>query len=288
MGVPRNPLGPDPESSIQMKLVALFATPFLLAPASAALVAQFSFEGNYANSVAGSDIAFGANTPPLPTPGVEALGPNAPATGRVASFPGGAGGSGGTVTASFGNGANGAEASIIGDNFTIAAWYRIDSPFTNGGDPRHFLWEGNNDSYDISFNANPTTGNAQSFTQGPPDSNALYAGFATAGIWYHVAQTYQVEGTGIRITTYLNGQAQATTLLSANANANDFAVEGLNIGMHRAESRFFDGQIDELMIWNETLNATQVAAIYAATVPEPSAALLGGLGLLAMLRRRRR
>lgn len=264
-------------------LLSLLAVP---AAAQAALVARFSFESDLSNSIttAGAATATVIGTS-SPTPGTTALGPGAPLTGNVLELNGGTTSPDSIrVNINFGQGTNSSLTSL-GDNFSVALWYRIDSPFVNGGDARHFLWEGDN-SYDMSYNANPSTGNGQSYTQSP-DSNTLIPNAGNAGTWYQVVQTYEASGTNILISTYINGVAHATVLNSLNAAAADFDVQGLNIGVHRAEGRSFDGQVDELMIWDNALSASDVASLYASQVPEPSAALLGGIGLLALLRRRR-
>ena len=261
-----------------------------MTPANAALVAQFSFDSDFSNSVAGGAAAT-VNGLSTPTAGQTAVGPDAPNTGNVLRIDGGAVTpvDGLTIAITFGGGTN-VSPSSLGDNFSISAWYRVDSPFTPGSDARHFVWEGNDGAgstdYDISYNVNPTTGNGQSFTKGP-DTNTLIAAAGTAGSWFHVTQTYASIGSNISITTYINGQAAGSVLNSANTNATDFNVIGLNLGMYRAENRAFDGQIDEVMIFDNTLTAGDVGVLYASQVPEPSVALLGGLGLLGLLRRRR-
>jgi hypothetical protein len=264
----------------------------LAMPANAALVAQFSFESDFSNSVAGGATATvnGASTP---LAGQTAAGTGAPDTGNVLRVDGGSVGpvDGLRIGINFGGGTN-TSLTSLGDNFTISAWYRVDSPFAANGDAtgRHFVWEGNDGSpstdYDISYNANPTTGNGQSFTKGT-DTNTLIAGAGTAGLWFHVTQTYAASGSNINITTYINGQSAGSVLNSANSLATDFNVIGLNIGMHRAEARAFDGQIDELMIFDNALSGTEVNDLYLSQVPEPSVSLIGGLGVLALLRRRR-
>jgi hypothetical protein len=50
--------------------------------------------------------------------------------------------------------------------------------------------------------------------------------------------------------------------------------------------------LDDLAFYDDVLSASQVAALAAGTitpmgVPEPSIAILGGLGLLGLLRRKR-
>lgn len=270
--------------------LAILGSVLLATPSYAALVAQFSFESDFSNSIAGGATA-AINSTSTPLAGQTAVGNGKPNTGNVMRLDGGqtAPVDGLTIGINLGQGTN-TSLTSIGDNFTLSAWYCIDTDHVANNDTsnpkRHFLWEGANNSYDVSYNGNPTTGNGQSYTQGA-DSNTLIANAATPGQWFHVTQTYQASGSNILITTYINGVPHATVLSSLNVDAGDFNVQGLNIGMHRALGRAFDGQIDELKIWDETLSASAVQAEFLASVPEPSVALLGGLGVLALLRRRR-
>jgi hypothetical protein len=277
-------------SIMTLKTCSLFAFLALVSSVEAALVAQFSFESDFSNSVAGGATA-SVNGLSTPTPGVLALGPLGPSRGRVLELNGGATNpvDGLLININMGQGINSSLTSL-GDAFSIAAWYRVDaSPLTNsdGVNGRHFLWEPNNGNYDVSYNVRPSTGNGQSFTQGP-DSSVLFSNAGFPGVWNHVVQTYEPSGSNIVIRTYINGILQAGSLNSTNTNPADFNILGLNFGMHREEGRAFDGQLDELMIWNETLTAPAISALYLSQVPEPSITLLGGIGLAATLLRRRR
>lgn len=103
--------------------------------------------------------------------------------------------------------------------------------------------------------------------------------------WMHVAMTVSsTSGTEI----FVNGVSVGT-----NATAQEHTVYNLfNIGARDNGGNGFDGLIDDVAIFSGVLTQTEMnnvitlgAASYA--VPEPTAALLGSLGLLALLRRRR-
>lgn len=103
------------------------------------------------------------------------------------------------------------------------------------------------------------------------------------GAWHHLGLTV---GSG-SITLYIDGVSRDTATYSGTGAISAFQLA----------SRFGDGaraittEIDDVAIYDERLNSTQMSwlASNAATAaaPEPSAALFGGFGLLALLRRRR-
>ena len=71
--------------------------------------------------------------------------------------------------------------------------------------------------------------------------------------WYHVVGTY--DGSVIRI--YINGQQVGTTNYSGSIAVGTYDVKIGDIAYTAAGSRLFDGQIDEVRIWNQALsNAT--------------------------------
>jgi hypothetical protein len=95
---------------------------------------------------------------------------------------------------------------------------------------------------------------------------------------------------------HLNG-ALAGNVSSAGGGAGDItplaSTSGLHIGADRVGTGQFDGLIDEVAIWDRALDATDVSALYNGgaginLVPEPSTALLLGMGLTFLGAGRRR
>ena len=131
-------------------------------------------------------------------------------------------------------------------------------------------------------------------------NNAAYAGGAgdiigtsdiQNGGWHHIVAT-TTNGGGVFV--YVNGVLEVSNA-GANANIASTTTE-LWVGNNpNAASRMWDGRIDDIGLWDRALSLSEVQEIYnagisgnsLAAIPEPSAALLAGLGSLLLLRRRR-
>ncbi|MFD0894594.1 LamG domain-containing protein [Luteolibacter ambystomatis] len=112
--------------------------------------------------------------------------------------------------------------------------------------------------------------------------NTDYLSTGTAGFngnWHHIAVTWN-NGT---VTSYVDGNVFA--LGSAATTFTDEAGTIFRIGSNSNNTDFFNGRIDELKIYNTAMNVNQIR-LEAVAVPEPSVALIGSLGLLALVRRR--
>lgn len=72
--------------------------------------------------------------------------------------------------------------------------------------------------------------------------------------WYHVGFTYD----GVDINAYINDVEVATTTYTGN-----FPTGNLAIGQERSISgRYFDGEIDEVGIWNRALTSAEITQLY--------------------------
>ncbi|MDX2248733.1 MAG: LamG-like jellyroll fold domain-containing protein [Bacteroidia bacterium] len=78
---------------------------------------------------------------------------------------------------------------------------------------------------------------------------AVSASLMTTGKWYHVAGTY--DGSTIRI--FINGEQVATQLYFGTMAVGSYDVRIGELAYSAGGSRPFDGQIDEVRIWNQSI-----------------------------------
>ncbi|MGI4869707.1 MAG: endo-beta-N-acetylglucosaminidase [Janthinobacterium lividum] len=77
-------------------------------------------------------------------------------------------------------------------------------------------------------------------------------GLLTAGVWTHLAATY--DGTTMKL--YINGVLNA----SQSATGSVVANAAFTLGRNYAASRSFDGRLDEVRVWTRARTAAEVAA----------------------------
>jgi hypothetical protein len=109
------------------------------------------------------------------------------------------------------------------------------------------------------------------------------SGFQPAlNTWYHIAVVFDASLSSNQIKLYVNGALSAQTswpyTLTPNAanmyiGGYDGPGNGVNGG---ANSRFFNGRIDEVRVWNVARTAPQINANYNQIISAPTAGLVAG------------
>jgi hypothetical protein len=89
-----------------------------------------------------------------------------------------------------------------------------------------------------------------------------------AGIWYHLAATY--DGSYIRI--YVNGQEEGTPTLETRAIDYSGGYQDFKIGVqeegHGSLCYHFDGKIDDVRIYGRALSAQEIEELFLGEEPE--------------------
>jgi hypothetical protein len=212
-------------------------------------------------------------------------------------------GSGAFVTGKFGSaidltnsGGNQAYITIGGDendmdfaggNMTISAWYTTESLYTNW---QTMAGKGEGNGWRLARASSSGTG--LTFSNRKPhnfDSELDQQD----GSWHHVVATVV---SGVEANMYIDGALVATDssgyVLQDRSNAMQIG------GNPDAGNRGWNGNVDDVAVWNRALNQAEVDSIWAggtgasiaslSAVPEPSSVVLLSLSGLALIFRKRR
>ena len=154
-------------------------------------------------------------------------------------------------------------------SFSCYIWFNnIDASFqsflTSGFPVQAYIVNGAVQMYLSSTNS--------SSTETLPTSSTL-----TAGEWHHVAFTRSGNGAGSESKIYLNGGVADVT--NTSSTIIPLSTSPINIGAFTSPagstSLYFNGKIDEVMIWNTVLTQGEVQsyanAVGSGSIPDPNA-----------------
>ena len=142
----------------------------------------------------------------------------------------------------------------ITGNLTLVAWFRLESTAETQDIVAKDGATGN-EGYHLRYNNN---GWVDFILSDDGTNNTVVSGSITvsAGTWYHAVGVYD----GSTMKLYINGASDATPVSYSSGIHNNTAP--FTIGCRNGNAQFFDGQIDEVAVFNRALTADEVTSIY--------------------------
>lgn len=157
---------------------------------------------------------------------------------------------------------------ITSGSFAIGGWFRVQSGYdilTDGAVTLFSRGDGSATSgYALIYQNSGGTPRIISFQKKASGYDYIAHNVTlTPDSWYHIA--WVNGGTGVESSFYINGSQVVTKTLSSDiVSASSISFY---IGTNSAANSSWEGNIDEVAVWNTALDADAVAAIYNSGTP---------------------
>ncbi|MFO8066089.1 MAG: LamG-like jellyroll fold domain-containing protein [Bacteroidales bacterium] len=157
---------------------------------------------------------------------------------------------------------------ISSPTFTISAWAKMDG--IGGGNANQnsiFIQRAYNTGQTsaIGFHADNGSGSISFAVRGHgTDANVLSAPSLEYGFWHHYLGVVSADS----VKLFIDGELVDAVELSTGSNYTEF-INNIDIGRHRysgANNGLYNGDIDEVRIYNRPLNNQEVQALYYETL----------------------
>jgi len=150
--------------------------------------------------------------------------------------------------------------------FSVSAWVKADSFAYYGAFFYDGFWTGDTQSGFMMHTLENGSFNMWLRTQ---NASAVIGAQGTAGSWYHVVCTYDSVASQIKI--YVNGSQKSSGPLTGLMDWDPVPMN-IMIGAYNDdnESYVFEGEIDDVGMWNRALTPAEVAGLYdGGELPSP-------------------
>lgn len=84
----------------------------------------------------------------------------------------------------------------------------------------------------------------------------------TDGLWHHFVLTYDGSSTASGVTFYVDGSSIAVTINDDSLTGSILNIRSFKMAVIGTASRFYDGNLEEISVWNKELNSSEVSEIY--------------------------
>jgi len=153
-----------------------------------------------------------------------------------------------------------------GGSMSISGWFKVNAFDT---DWQALIAKGESNNYRVARRGGAADGNGIAYAGGAGEGPSDVASM-TDGLWHHFVAVSDADGAPFGTALYVDGVLHSVQTAKPALTGND---KHLFIGENpEALNRQFNGQLDDIGIWNRVLSAEEVAAIWNSGAGRPLSA----------------